>query len=150
MAAKKAKKTTKKSRSAAAKKSNLRGSPEAVAKRRIARALNTVALGGGTRPDSDGRTEKRRLRLITELKEMKKGRRGTPLKPQEVLSRTQELIDLGESFASLKKAGVKPMRIQMSDELVEIIEEHAQLYKLDPQTWRMLGVKVDENGKVKR
>ena len=73
---------------------NKRGSPEAVAKRRAARKFNDIALGAGASSTRlDGRTEKRRQRL---LKEVTAGSvRGATLKPVDMLLRLQELLTLG-------------------------------------------------------
>ena len=62
-----------------------RGSPEAVEKRRSARALNALfsAASGGL----DGRTERRRKRLLAELKD---GRGGEALSAIEVLTHAAE------------------------------------------------------------
>src|SRR5262245_37045434 len=85
-----------------------RGSIEAIEKRRAARQLNSVFTGGAKQGGVlDGRTEKRRRRLIKELKE---GKNGKILKPIEIVSHTHELLELGETLSSLRKAGVKAAR----------------------------------------
>ncbi len=85
---------------------NRRGSPEAVAKRRLARKLNRLLTEGSSTAAGDGRTERRRRRL---LKELEQGARdpGSGLKPVEVLQRVHELLELGETPAALRKV-VKP------------------------------------------
>ncbi|MEZ4406006.1 MAG: hypothetical protein R3A52_05975 [Polyangiales bacterium] len=85
---------------------NKRGSPEAVAKRRLARKLNRLLTEGSATAAGDGRTERRRRRL---LKELEQGTRdpATGLKPVEVLQRVHELLELGETPAALRKV-VKP------------------------------------------
>ena len=45
-----------------------RGSAEAIEKRRVARQLNTLFLGRDARGKVDGRTEKRRQRLLKEAR----------------------------------------------------------------------------------
>ncbi|HEY8429496.1 MAG TPA: hypothetical protein VIL20_14020, partial [Sandaracinaceae bacterium] len=71
------------------KKETRRGSPEAIAKRRAARALNTLFEKGRTETAMDGRTLKRKRRLMQELKE---GKRGETLKAHEVLGHVTELL----------------------------------------------------------
>src|ERR1700722_14776112 len=70
---------------ATAKPQNRRGSPEAIEKRRAARLFNDVLGGRGASAQKlDGRTEKRRQRLLKELADgMARGRRGpkTPRRP---------------------------------------------------------------------
>ncbi len=47
---------------------NRRGSPEAIEKRRVARVFNDILGGSGSAAGKlDGRTEKRRQRLLSEL-----------------------------------------------------------------------------------
>ena len=134
--------TTKNRRSAA----RGRGSKEAVAKRRAARELNSL-LGKSRTADHklDGRTEKRRRRLFQELLE---GRNGEPLKPIDVVSHTDDLLQLGESFASLRKAGVKPRKIALDESIVASIEKTQAAYSFKPASWKILGVSIDENGSV--
>src|SRR5262245_24440308 len=86
---------------------NRRGSPEAVEKRRAARAFNQALRGGGAgAPAVDGRTERRRKRLLKELAAGTARRR--ELKPIDILCRVQELLALGEPLASLRKACPRP------------------------------------------
>src|SRR5947209_16475655 len=86
-----------------ARPSNRRGSPEAIEKRRAARLFNDVLGGRGAAAQKlDGRTEKRRQRLLKELEDgMARGAR--ELKPLDVLQRVQELMDLGEPLSSIRK-----------------------------------------------
>src|SRR5690348_13932449 len=87
----------------AAKPPNRRGSPEAIEKRRAARMFNDVLGGLGTGTGKlDGRTEKRRQRLMKEL-EAGMARGSRELKPLDVLQRVQELMDLGEPLSSIRK-----------------------------------------------
>lgn len=116
-----------------------RGSPEAVEKRRSARQLNTLLGGAENRPGLDGRTEKRRQRLLRELKE---GRRGTPLKPIDFVTHVHELMELGETVVSLKKLGVKPRKSEISAELMEVVERAQAAYEFRPDAWRMLGIRL--------
>lgn len=117
-----------------------RGSPEAVEKRRAARALNTIfARASGEGGGLDGRTEKRRRRLILELKE---GRRGKPLKPIDVLTHASELFDLGETLASLKKAGVKPIAAPATPEMIEAARRVQAAYEMHPDVFKLIGLEI--------
>ncbi|MBX3251083.1 MAG: hypothetical protein KF901_28150 [Myxococcales bacterium] len=124
-----------------------RGSPEAVEKRRVARALNSLILGGGSadQPRLDGRTEKRRQRLVEELRD---GRRGKPLKPIDVVIHTNELLEIGETLASLKRQGIKPTRITLDATLQATIERAHKAYGFRNDAWKMLGLSVDAEGKA--
>lgn len=134
--------TTKKSK----KSSGGRGSAEAIEKRRVARQLNALLTGAtGKKTKLDGRTEKRRQRLI---KELKSGKGGKPLKPHDVLQHAHELLEIGETMASLRKQGVKPRRIDLSEEILEVIKRHASAFQFRPEAWRMLGLKVDSKGEL--
>ncbi|MEZ4254638.1 MAG: hypothetical protein R3A78_02845 [Polyangiales bacterium] len=117
-----------------------RGSREAVEKRRAARALNTLveSLGGG--PQHDGRTERRRKRL---LKEAREGRRGQPLKPIDFVTHIDELLRLGETPSSLREHGIKPRKLPDDPRLRTVVERTQSAYQLDPRAWRMLGLRVE-------
>jgi hypothetical protein len=124
------------------KPSGGRGSKEAIEKRRAARQLNSLLMGGkkpGDKPD--GRTEKRRQRLIAELKE---GRRGIPLKPIDFVSHVNELLDLGETVASIKRHGVRPRRTELTPDIVKVVRHTQTAYGFHPEAWQMLGVPVKE------
>src|SRR5689334_230828 len=95
-----------------------RGSPEAIEKRRAARAFNDL-LSGGARVVRDGRTEKRRQRLLSELERGTARAGAQPLKPIDVLSRVQALLELGETVAAIKKACKPPRPIESTTALVE-------------------------------
>lgn len=126
-------------------KATRRGSPEAIAKRRVARALNRLFEEGGTGAALDGRTLKRKKRLMKELKE---GKRGKALKALEVLAHTSELLELGETLTSLRKLKPKlPATPPMSDETKAIYAETQKNYGFDPKAWKLLGIdiaKLDE------
>ena len=139
-------KTTKSSTKKTTKKAATgRGSKEAIEKRRVARRLNTLLAANTSRPKLDGRTEKRRQRL---LKELKDGKRGKPIKPIEVVQHVDELLKMGESMASLRRAGVKPRRTSLNDEVAETVAVAQKSYQFEREAWRMLGLDVDESGKV--
>lgn len=117
-----------------------RGSAEAIEKRRAARQLNSLFSDGVKRGTGlDGRTEKRRVRLLKELKE---GRRGQPLKAIEVLQHTQELLDIGETLGSIRKSGVKAPRVQLADTEQDVIERTQRAYGFRPEAWKVLGIQL--------
>ncbi len=134
-----------KSTKTAKKSSGGRGSKEAIEKRRVARQLNTLLTSGAKKRTLDGRTEKRRQRLIDELKN---GRNGTPLKPHDVLQRTNDLLAIGETLATLRKQGVRPRRVELDEEAIEVIRRHTKAFNFDPRAWRMLGLRVDADGNL--
>lgn len=122
-----------------------RGSPEATEKRRVARALNAiVARSGGGPIGLDGRTEKRRQRLVRELKD---GRRGTPLSAIDVLTHAGELLSLGETIETLEKQGVEPRRTAPSAELRELCERVREAYDLPGEAFHFLGLSLAEGQK---
>ena len=127
-----------------------RGSSEAIEKRRVARQLN--ALFGSTNGQAgklDGRTEKRRKRLLKELKE---GRRGEPLKPIEVVTHANELLELGETLSSIRKNGVRSVRTDaraqdgigsFSSEQLEAVQRTQSAYGFRPEVWKLLGINIE-------
>jgi hypothetical protein len=120
-----------------------RGSSEAIEKRRVARQLNALfGPSGGQNGKLDGRTEKRRKRLLKELKE---GRRGKPLKPIEVITHANELLELGETLASIRKNGVRSVKSEgaFSAEQLEAVQRTQSAYGFRPEVWKLLGVDID-------
>ena len=116
-----------------------RGSPEAVEKRRAARALNTLVskARGGT--PLDGRTEKRRRRLLAELKN---GRRGKPLSAIDTLTHAGELLALGETLATLRKQGVKGIAVEATPELLAVAQRVRDAYSLPDEVFELIGVQL--------
>ncbi len=118
---------------------NRRASPEAIAKRRAARAFNDLLDPSGT-GRLDGRTEKRRQRLLSELESGHRRGSGRELKPVEVLSHVDELLGLGESPASLRKV-LKPRQFPVEPEaLVGVLKRLHQAYGFRPEAYRFLGL----------
>ena len=121
-------------KTAGAAKGNRRGSPEAIAKRVAARNLNDVLTGrkAGV-PLLDGRTAKRRLRLLRELS-------NDELKPADVLLTVHELLRLGETLASLRK--VVPVRRPRTPPpgAAEALARMAEAYEIDEAAYRFLGL----------
>lgn len=134
--------TKKRSAKASRGSSSGRGSAEAIEKRRTARTLNALLEGGGKRqPKLDGRTEKRRARLIKELKE---GKSGKPLKPADVVGHTDQLMEIGETLASLKKQGVKPRKTAVSEDVLEAARATQKAYGFRAEAWKMLGLNIEK------
>jgi hypothetical protein len=128
---------------AKAKPPNRRGSPEAIEKRRAARMFNDVLGGRGSASGKlDGRTEKRRQRLMKELEDgMARGAR--ELKPLDVLQRVQELIDLGEPLSSIRKvAKVKKANLP-PESVVEVVGRLQKAYAFRPEVYRFVGINED-------
>jgi hypothetical protein len=121
-----------------------RGSPEAIEKRRVARALNDLFKGRkqGAVAGLDGRTEKRRQRLVKELK-TGLGRKGERLSPVDRLQHMHQLLEIGETTASLRQQGVKFPRkvvpeLRGQDALVAQVQS---AYDFSGDAWSILGVK---------
>ena len=122
------------------KTENRRGSPEAVEKRRVARQFNTLLAGGGaTGGRRDGRTEKRRGRLMKELKDSK-SRTGAALKPLDVIMRVQELLTIGETMGSLRKVVKTKFATEENDEVVTLLSRLHKAYSFPPEAYRVVGL----------
>ena len=122
---------------------NRRGSPEAIEKRRAARIFNDVLGGRGAGAAKlDGRTEKRRQRLLRELEEGQA--RGTKeLKPLDVLQRVQELMDLGEPLSSIRKVAKVRKNTLPEESMVDIVERLQKAYSFRPEVYRFVGIGED-------
>jgi hypothetical protein len=121
-----------------------RGSAEAIEKRRVARQLNTLFGGGSSQPGKlDGRTEKRRQRL---LKELKDGRAGQALKPIEIIAHANELLEMGETLSTIRKNGVKTSKLELdgSPEKVETVLRAQEAYGFRAEVWKLLGIDLGE------
>lgn len=121
-----------------------RGSAEAIEKRRVARQLNTLFGGGNNQPGKlDGRTEKRRQRL---LKELKDGRAGQALKPIEIIAHANELLEMGETLSGIRKNGVKTPKLEFdgTSERVETVLRAQEAYGFRPEVWKLLGIDLAE------
>ncbi len=124
----------------ARKKATKRGSPEAIAKRKAARKLNDLFSRGGADAALDGRTLKRKQRLLDELA---KGKSGRPLTALEVLSHADQLLSLDESLTSLRKLVKALPAPARTEENKSLLAEAQQLYDFDPKAWKLLGVDID-------
>lgn len=119
---------------------NRRASPDVIEKRRAARHFNDMLLGQGARPGLDGRTEKRRQRLLQELAERAARGGKHELKPIDVLSRVQALLDLGEPLASIRKACPPPRSVEITPEIVDGLRRLHQAYGFAPEVYRFVGI----------
>jgi hypothetical protein len=109
-----------------------------VEKRRLARAFNAMVLGGGAKA-RDGRTEKRRARLLQELGDgLARGKRA--LSPIDVLVRVQALLDLDEPLGSIRKVCPVRHRVEPSDELVATLRRLHAAYGFSAAAYGFVGV----------
>ena len=116
-----------------------RGSPVAARKRAAARHFNDM-LGGAAKPSLDGRTAKRRLRLLAELKSGAARGGKKELKPIDILLRVQALLDLGESLASIKKVCGSRRAVPPNDEVVDGVRRLQEAYSFAPEVYRFVGI----------
>ncbi len=122
-------------------KKTRRGSPEAIAKRRAARSLNRIFDQGATASAMDGRTLKRKKRLLKELQE---GKGGETLKAHEVLGHVTELMTLGENLTSIRKLKPRlPPTPPLSGEFLDVVRDTQRSYNYDPRAWKVLGIDID-------
>lgn len=125
---------------AASGRPNRRGSPEAIEKRRVARVFNDILGGRGAAAHKlDGRTEKRRQRLLKEL-EAGKARGSRELKPLDVLQRVQELMDLGEPLSSIRKVTKVRKNTVPPEAIVGVVERLHRAYSFRPEVYRFVGI----------
>ncbi len=125
-----------------AKPANRRGSPEAIEKRRVARVFNDL-LGNGSGPSRlDGRTEKRRQRLLKELEEGK-ARGLRELKPLDVLQRVQELLELGETLSAIRKVTKVKKSAAQPEVVVDLVARLHRAYSFRPEVYRFVGIGED-------
>lgn len=90
----------------------------------------------------DGRTLKRKRRLMQELQE---GKRGEPLKAHEVLGHATELMQLlGENLSSLRALKPKlPARPPLTNEFLDAVRQTQSSYNYDPRAWALLGINIE-------
>lgn len=115
-----------------------RASADAVEKRRAARRFNDLLLGGD-RP-GDGRTERRRRRLLDELAEGVAHRGRRALKPIDVLSRVEELLALGEPLSSIRRACPPPRPVEVTPELADGLRRLHRAYGFSADAYRFVGL----------
>jgi len=127
----------------APKPPNRRGSPEAIEKRRVARLFNDILGGRGAGSGKrDGRTEKRRQRLMREL-ESGKVRGAREMKPLDVLQRVHELMELGEPLSSIRKVTKVRKHTVPPESIVEVVSRLHKAYGFRPECYRFVGVDDD-------
>lgn len=127
----------------ATKTQNRRGSPEAIEKRKAARLFNDILGGRGAGVHKrDGRTEKRRQRLMREL-ESGKVRGSRELKPLDVLVRVHELMELGEPLRSIRKVAKVRKTPVSAEEMVDVVSRLHKAYGFRPECYRFVGVGED-------
>lgn len=127
----------------AQKPQNRRGSPEAIEKRRVARLFNDILGGRGTGAHKrDGRTEKRRQRLMREL-ESGKMRGSRELKPLDVLQHVHELLSLGEPLSAIRKIAKVRKSAVPPESVVEVVTRLHKAYGFRPECYRFVGVDDD-------
>lgn len=127
----------------APKPPNRRGSPEAIEKRRVARLFNDILGGRGSGASKrDGRTEKRRQRLMREL-ESGKVRGAREMKPLDVLQRVNELMELGEPLSSIRKVTKVRKHTVPPESIVEVVSRLHKAYGFRPECYRFVGVDDD-------
>lgn len=122
-----------------ARPTNRRGSPEAIEKRRAARLFNDVLGGRRSAGKLDGRTEKRRQRLLTEL-EAGRTRTGRELKPLDVLQHVDELLSIGEPLSSVRKVAKVRKHGVPDKELAGVVGRLHKAYAFRPEAYRFVGI----------
>ncbi len=121
-------------------RSNKRASREAVDKRRAARAFNELLLGSGPSNKLDGRSEKRRKRMLEELGSGQLRASGRELKPIEVLIRVSALLDLGEPLSSIKKVCRTPRAVEASASVIAGVKRLHAAYRFPPEAYLFVGI----------
>lgn len=117
-----------------------RAAPDVVDKRRAARRFNALLEGKGRVGALDGRTEKRRARLLGELETGVARASKRALKPIDVLVRVQALLDLGEPLANIRRASRPPRTIPPTGEIVEGLRSLHDAYAFRAEAYAFVGV----------
>jgi hypothetical protein len=115
---------------------NRRGIPEVVEKRAAARQFNEALLG----KRADGRTERRRKRLLSELTHGSARGGKRELKPIDVLSRVKELLDLGEPLAAIRKARPAAPAVEPTPEILAGIRRLHEAYAFPVEAYAFVGI----------
>lgn len=118
-----------------------RASPDVVQKRRVARQFNDLLLGTvGGASRLDGRTEKRRQRLLEELREGAARGNGAPLKPIDVLSRVAALLALETPLTTIRRVARPARKVIPSDDVVDGIRKLHEAYGFPPEVYAFVGI----------
>ena len=88
----------------------------------------------------DGRTEKRRQRLLHELSEGSARGGKRELKPIEILTRVKDLLELGEPIASIRKVCGPRRSVPPTPALVEGIRRLHRAYHFPFEAYRFVGI----------
>jgi hypothetical protein len=110
-----------------------------VEKRRAARHFNEVVLGPSS-PKLDGRTEKKRQRLLEELASGQLRSSGRSLKPIDVLLRVHGLLELGETIATLRRACRLPKPLPPTEALLRSVRRLHEAYAFPLEAYAFVGI----------
>lgn len=116
--------------------SDARRSAETIAKRRAARAFNELLLGPRRTPD--GRTERRRRRLLRELEAHARGDR--TLKPVDLLVRVDALLDLETPLEAIERALPPPPPLPPTPELARRLRALQEAYAFREACFPFVGI----------
>src|SRR5262245_19878161 len=122
---------------------NRRGSPEAIAKRRAARAFNDLLDTSSGTGRLDGRTDARRRRLLSELEQGTARGSGKQLKPIDILSHVSELLELGESLPNIRKICRPRPTPPVDAKLLETLARLQRAYAFPAEAYLFLGIGED-------
>ncbi len=118
---------------------NKRGSPEAIEKRKVGRLFNEHLGSGGRK--LDGRTRRRRMRLLSELRTGAMETR--KLKAIEVLLRVRELLEIGEGMRSIRQVCKVPAPMPPTRESIALVKRLHQSYGFPRKAYRFVGIGED-------
>lgn len=104
--------------------------------------FNDVLGAGSSGGKLDGRTEKRRQRLLREL-ESGKTRGGRDLKPLDVLQHVQELLELGEPLSSIRKVAKVKKGTMPPEALLGVVGRLHKAYGFRLEAYRFVGIGED-------
>lgn len=151
---KKTKKTAKKTSKRTAKKAapkapaasattkkNGRGSPEAVAKRRSARALNKLISGKSATGMTDGRFARTISRTLKEIDDGTKKGSKKPMKVVDLLHKVEAVLERGASPAAIRKVlHTKPLATNVNEQVQGALIEAQKAYGFQKRTFVLLGL----------
>jgi hypothetical protein len=117
-----------------------RAAPDVVDKRRAARRFNALLQGNARASSLDGRTEKRRARLLAELESGVARASKRALKPIDILLRVQDLLDIGEPIGSIRRACRPARAVAVTSELIEGLRTLQEAYAFRAEAYAFVGV----------
>jgi len=115
-----------------------RGAPEAIEKRVVARAINTM-FGAYVSRLRDGRTARKLTRLLAEFEEGSK----QGMKPVETLSRVALLMELGETVESLSKLHPLPPPRKLDAATAGLVVRLDATYGFPLGAYAFLGIRAE-------